>query len=79
MSMQELFNRKAKEYAKKHKKVVAGAKENESEIEILQKQKSKLIDMVKQLMSYEIPNTEIDYLYQQECFKAAKKLLEEVK
>lgn len=51
----------------------------ESEIEILQKQKSKLIDMVKQLMSYEIPNTDIDYLYQQECFKAAKKLLEELK
>lgn len=51
----------------------------ESEIEILQKQKSKLIDMVKQLMSYELPNTDFGYTYQQECFKAAKKLLEELK
>ena len=51
----------------------------ESEIEILQKQKSKLIDMVKRLMSYELPNTDFGYTYQQDCFKAAKKLLEELK
>jgi len=62
---------------KRHTKQVRNT--GESEIEILKKQKSKLIDMIKQLMSYEIPNTEIDSLYQQKCFKAAKKLLEEVK